>query len=225
MKRLSLIILSAFVASVVARADMISIFNTGVDNSNALLALGSTDPHYLLLSSPLGAGTPFAGTNIPATYIANGPNSQWISPTSNAGASEPAGVYTYTTTFSLPANFISASLSGQWATDNEGALSLNGGLPIATTPMMGFTAFSPFTITSGFVAGLNTLTFAVTNDPSDTSNPTALRVEINGSFSTTVPDTGSSVALLGGALLALGIFRRMFQSVLAPSSINRRNVS
>jgi hypothetical protein len=205
MKKLSLIILSAFVASVVARADTISIFNTGVDNSNALLSLGSIDLHYLLLSSPLGVGTPFVGTNIPGTYIANGPNSQWISPTNNASDSDPVGLYTYTTTFSLPAGFTSASLSGQWATDNEAALSLNGGPTIATTGAADFGAFSPFTITSGFVAGLNTLTFAVTNE----GGPTALRVEINGSFSTTVPDAGSSAALLGGALLALGIFRRM----------------
>jgi len=207
MKKLSLIILSAFVSSVVGRADMISIFNTGVDNSNALLALGSTDSHYLLLAGSPISGAPFAGTNIPGTYIANGPNSLWISPTNNASDLDPGGVYTYTTTFSLPANFTSASLSGQWASDNQGALSLNGGPTIATTPIMGFTAFSPFTITSGFMAGLNTLTFAITNG---SATPTALRVEISGSFSTAVPDTGSSALLLGGALLALGIFRRMF---------------
>jgi hypothetical protein len=45
----------------------------------------------------------------------------------------------------------------------------------------GYSAFTPFAITSGFAPGSNTLTFVTTNFCCDTSNPTGLRVELVGS--------------------------------------------
>ena len=141
MKKLLLIVLSVFVLGAVARANMITIFNTGVDNSNNLLPAMSVDPHY-----QLNGGPAFVGANPISFWIPNGPNSQWITPTPDAsqgffGSSTP---YVYTTTFTLPVGFSNAMLSGQWATDNSSFMSLNGGPAVSTTPDKGYLAFTPF---------------------------------------------------------------------------------
>jgi hypothetical protein len=223
MKKFLLIILSALVLGAVARADMITIFNTGVDNSNALLPAGSVDPHYLL-----GGGSAFAGANPPPVWIANGPNSQWITPTANASDAFFGGVtYHYTTTFTLPVDFTSATISGLWATDNGSSMSLNGGPSVSMTPDVGFLVFTPFTITSGFVAGTNTLMFDVLNSGAFNSQ-TGLRVEISGFFTPAngVPDSGSSAVLFGGGLMALGMFAsrlRMKRSVTTTADERLQN--
>jgi hypothetical protein len=178
------------------RANTITIFNTGVDNSNNLLPAMSVDPHY-----QLNGGPAFVGANPISTWIPNGPNSQWITPTPDAsqgffGSSTP---YVYTTTFTLPVGFSGATLSGQWATDNSAFMSLNGGPAVSTTPDVGYTAFTPFSITSGFMAGINTITFDVFNSGAFVDmNPTGLRVEISGSFTPAagVADSGSTFGLL-----------------------------
>ena len=205
MKRLLVTVLSAFAFSGLVRAGTITIFDTGVDSSNALLAEGSVDPHYLLNGGPAYVG---ADQNT-LPYDPHGDGiSQWINPTPVATDNVPPGTYIFTTMFTLPVGFTSASLSGQWEADNNGVLTMNGGLPISTIPgPIGFQAWTPFTITSGFMAGTNTLTFTVGND----FGPSGVRVEFtNALFST--PDTGSSAALLGGSLLVIGVFGRLQRS-------------
>src|SRR6266446_6628000 len=194
MKKLLSVILSVLVMSVVARATPITIFNTGVDNSNMLLPEGSLDPHYTLVSGPI-VGPTYVGLNQNTEpYIHEDGISRWINPTPDATVNLPSGVYTYATTFTLPAGFTNASLSGQWLSDNEATMTMNGGAAISMTPnsAASFQSWTPFTINSGFMVGLNTLNFAVTNDQ---VSPSALRVEFfSASFST--PDTGSSATLL-----------------------------
>ena len=166
----------------------ITIFNTGVDDSNALLAVGFTDPHYLLN----GAST-FVGANPVGTWIPNGPDSQWITPTTDASQALPVGTYTYTMVFTLPAAFTSATLSGVWAADDVATMSLNGG-PTVSTTVHGFVDFTQFSITRGFVPGINTITFSVTNTVNP--SPAGLRVEISGFFTTPLctPDTWTTEA-------------------------------
>jgi hypothetical protein len=62
-----------------------------------------------------------------------------------------------------------------------------------------FSTFTPFTISSGFVQGVNTLDFVWTN----ASGPSGLRVEVAG---TVAPETTSVVLLTG--LAALWFARR-----------------
>jgi hypothetical protein len=205
MKKLLLIVLSVFALGAVTRATPITIFNTGVDDSSDSLAPGSVDPHY-----QLDGGNAFAGANPPPVWIANAPNSQWITPTADASFGEPGGVfYTYTTTFTLPVGFSDAMLSGGWASDNGATMSLNGGPTVSTTGDAAFGSLTSFSITSGFMAGANIITFSVLNSGAFTEgNPTGLRVEISGSFNPAagVPDSGSSAVLLGSGLMALGMF-------------------
>jgi hypothetical protein len=56
----------------------------------------------------------------------------------------------------------------------------------------GFSGWSSFTITSGFVAGLNTLDFVVVNTGSS-PNPTGLRVELSGTAQANVVTTTALV--------------------------------
>jgi hypothetical protein len=86
----------------------------------------------------------------------------------------PSGTYTFRTTFDLT-GFIpsSATVTGQWAADIAGlAIQINEQSIAAAGTGSG--TFHPFSITNGFIAGLNTLDFVVTNAPYDAA---ALRVD------------------------------------------------
>ncbi|MAU41040.1 MAG: hypothetical protein CMF31_05400 [Kordiimonas sp.] len=161
-KYLSLIFAAALFigSSVTANAVPITgLFNTGVDGSGNVLPNGSLDPHYtvlengnapaVLLSSPHG------------TYIPNSASSKWVWQQSNG---LPINVNrTFRLTFDLSGlDHTSANISGLWAVDNRGLDILINGNSTGNTNG-GFRAYSPFSINSGFVAGINTLDF-VTND-------------------------------------------------------------
>lgn len=193
-KSLLLIALSVLVLMASAGAATITVYNTGVDNSNVVLAPGTPDPHYTLTG-----GTAFAGSTPPAVWIANSSTSEWITPGANASTPQAPGTYIYTQTFTL-GSFGSATLSGQWTSDNDAVMRLNGNL-VSSTPATGYAAFTPFTTSSGFVVGTNTLTFTVTNTPGS-NTPTGLRVEISGT-TTALPEP-ASLACVGAGLLALG---------------------
>ncbi|MGD0276024.1 MAG: VPLPA-CTERM sorting domain-containing protein [Syntrophales bacterium] len=206
--------------AVQAEANVIGLYNTGVDNSNTLLSAGAIDPHYTLIQS---ADPSFPG---PAAYVvddafaafawsytginANGPYSKWLSP--NPDNSLAWGSYIYQTTFNLTGlNPSSALITGQWSTDNEGYDILLNGHSTGNTIMIGdshaFCDFHPFTISSGFVSGLNTLDFIVHND----GGPSGIRVEMSGTANAaTVPIPGA-VWLLGSGLIGLVGIRRRFK--------------
>jgi hypothetical protein len=172
------------------RADTIpGLFNTGVDNLGVLLANGMVDPHYALtVSADLIDTGPSAFVVTPngfpfPPWIAQGPNSKWIAPKTDQSFGNNFGTYVYRITFSL-AGFdpATATISGQYSTDNNGTdVLINGVSTGQTTPLTAYTSFFPLSITSGFVAGVNTIDFVLFNDPgSSGDNPTGLRVEISG---------------------------------------------
>lgn len=197
-------------------AASISIFNTGVDGTNALLPAGTVDPHYSLtqtsdaVSGP-GPNAYVANSNVfplPSPWLANGPNSSWLTPNVNNNTSYSGGTYTYTTTFNLSGYIIaSAILSGQWAADNGGSIRLNG-IDVTTgdngvmTGEFGYNHFTTFFLDASnatFVEGQNVLEFIVSN----INGPTGVRVEIAG---TADPLTGNAVPEPGSsALIGLGL--------------------
>ncbi len=168
-------------------------YGTGVDTNGALLADGAVDPHYILATS---ADVSYPGPDAIAVndvwpiapagpWLANGPDSRWIAPQPNQNqSSDPLGVnaegdYTYQTTFDLTGYDLSrVSLVGTLAVDNTVTDVLVNGVSTGITSP-GFTAYTPFTITSGLVAGINTLDF-VMNNAGTAPSPTGLRVNLQG---------------------------------------------
>jgi len=108
--------------------------------------------------------------------------SKWIAPNYTNNGCCPAGVYAYTMQFTLPSSFspATATISGRWAADNFATMELNGAGVLNNVQAV-INVWNPFTITSGFVTGTNTLTFFVTNILNNVQaycpNFTGLRVE------------------------------------------------
>ena len=114
----------------------------------------------------------------------------------------PGGLFTYQTTFDLSGlDHTTASILGRWATDDQGIDILINGTATGNTSAS-FGVFTDFTINSGFIAGVNTLDFVVTNG----HGPTGLRVEITNANAVAL-DEPYALALLGLGLLGLGINR------------------
>jgi hypothetical protein len=188
-----------------------TLYNTGVNASGSPLPDGTTpDPNYSLVSVPSGSSATLVRTSAGGfpigPWIADDSLSAWIKP-SNGTANldtDPVGNYTFQTTFNLTGfDPSSASILGQWATDNEGISIVLNGITIvngAAALAANLSNWTPFTISSGFVSGVNVLDFTISNlDNGGYGNPTGLRVEMTGS-ATPVPEPTTMVA---GALLLL----------------------
>jgi hypothetical protein len=185
----------------------LTLFNTGLAADGTLLPGSSVDPHYALISS---ADSSFPGpaaivaNPIPSPFWFNDSNSQYVAPEANQNFSVccSAGDYRYRTTFDLTGlDPSSATITGQWRSDDNGLILINGVSTDLTAPSN--TTMS-FTLSSGFIAGINTLDFLVTN----TSGPSGLRVdELTGTAAgvstssfpsgtvvtlTAIPDAGST---------------------------------
>ncbi len=147
--------------------------------------------------------------------IAVTPNSSWVAPPSGSmwigldqgPAAVPAGTYVYALTFDLSGfDPATAMLTGQWATDNDAMIVLNGVDTGITTSVSAFGSLQSFTISSGFVPGTNTVEFRVNNNSgpsgllvaglSGTATSGGTAAAIPGLFNTGVDDMG--VALLPG---------------------------
>jgi hypothetical protein len=163
----------------------VSIFGTGVDLHGNYLFGGNVDPHYTLISSAdslFPGPNAYAVTSLWPTWVSVG---GWIAPNASTVFSpyNAPGNYTYRTTFSLEGvDLTSVSLSGLWASDNAGVdILLNGqstgnSIPFGTDPIFSYSQLSPFTISTGFINGTNTLDFVVNNATSD-ANPTGVVVQ------------------------------------------------
>ncbi|MGH9759340.1 MAG: hypothetical protein ACREDR_23035 [Blastocatellia bacterium] len=107
------------------------------------------------------------------------PGTQWIGAFPFARAADispPAGDYTFQTCFSLCSGFESAILTLSMLNDNGvPAVWLNGMLTAVTAPTHFSGAPNNFTVTQGFLPGINCLSVIVTNDPGGpTGNPMGL---------------------------------------------------
>lgn len=205
-----------------ARAATISgLFNTGSDGVG-LLPDETIDPHYTLIAVPVGSGlgpnTYVADeTKLPLSngdWLANGVSSKWIAPAADASSllevNQITGQWIYRQSFDLSGYDPSTALiTGQWATDNIGLSILLNGANTGNVNTAQFATWTPFTISSGFGPGINTLDFVLENSPFPPgspsigeSNPTGLRVELTGTVSIPEPSrTLLSLLGLGGMLV------------------------
>jgi len=156
------------------------LYSTGVG-----LAEGDEDPHWTITTSADDSfstpGPAITQSNQPA-WLANGPNSSWISVLGDGTDDVEPGVYVFETTFDLSGMDPStAVIVAQYAVDDTVTDVLING---TSTGISGssYSAFIPFTISKGFIDGVNTLEFVtVALDSINTNtgpNPHGLCVEI-----------------------------------------------
>jgi len=171
----------------------IGVFNTGVNSDGSLSAFGSVDSHYDIIYTPSQAtGVPmdayvaYSGTPQSVGYIGDA-TSQWISVNANVDQGFAFGNFDYRTSFDLTGlDPESAALFGYIAADDSVDIRLNGvdtGLGCGSC----WTFDTSFSITSGFIAGVNTLDFIVYNG----GGPTGLNVQISGSANPAIPNANA----------------------------------
>lgn len=164
---------AALTATSAQGATITGLFNTGVDSVGAALAGGDgvADSHWTILSS---TSPGFAGqqavTYDNGAYVPNDADSRWISLSSTGTPS--FSTTTYRTTFDLSGFDVgTAELSGLFGGDNTTEILLNGAFTGFVTGNFAF--LTPFTLTSGFVSGVNTFDVRV----QDFGGPTAFRID------------------------------------------------
>ena len=204
----------AIMAGSAQAAPITSLYNTGVDASGNPLANNSAEIHYSLISVPGGSSTDLrvltAANNFPVgPWLGDDALSAWVVPTGASDATAPSGLYTYRISFDLTGfDAATASIIGQWATDDPGLDILVNG---ATTGFAsgGFSSFSSFSLSGNFVAGINTLDFVLNNG----GGPTGLRVEMSGDARVVteggpgVPEP-ASMTLIAAGVGVIAFFRR-----------------
>ena len=203
-----------------AQAASISLFNTGVDASGVPQANGSPELHYTLISAPGGAASGIrvatSANGFPiGPWLGDNSVSAWDGPNSDGSLNGPGGQYDYRLTFSLAGlNPATAVINGQWAADDHGDNILINGVGTGQTTASAFSAFTPFSVSSGFQSGTNTLDFLFTNS----GGPLGLRVEMTG---TAVPSGAPEPASWALMLLGVGVsgaFLRQRRQVAALSA-------
>ena len=202
----------AAAVSVVPTMNIPGLFNTGVDDAgNALVGPnGVADTHYLLLSTNIG-GISTGGNAVTffnGSYAANSTSSRWISHSANG--SPGTGTTVFRTTFDLTGlDPSTAQISGLNAVDNAGLIRLNG---VDTDVELNgsFGTLVAFSISSGFIAGVNTLDFVVT----DFGPPLALRITgLQGTALAAPVPLPASLLLLAPALVGVAGLRRKAERI------------
>jgi hypothetical protein len=201
----------AFAQTVALTEATNNLYDTGLDNSGALLASSSVDPHYTLVTNPSGTGPTTYVTALAAGWVANAtgttPPSQWISFNTNTTTTAGANaVYDYQLVLSSIPVGVVVTISGMVAADDDIQIKANGVSEYTNYSI--YTSFHSFgfTFTS---ASTNDLDFLVNNSG---SGPTGLQVNQLAGYYTPVPEIkGSAIFyLVFAGLLALAALPRRF---------------
>jgi PEP-CTERM motif len=141
-----------------ATAGTISVFATGVDNSNNPLPGGAQDPHYTITSGGTGPAIVLS----PGNYWPQWPipsTGKWIF-VADTTAAAPGGSFSIATTFNLTGyDPSSARLTMTYTTDNQSGLYLNGVYTGISRGINDYSQLWNVSISSGFTSGVNTLAF------------------------------------------------------------------
>jgi hypothetical protein len=193
----------------------IPLYNTGVDDAGLRLPGGSVDPHWQIVSGP-GSGYP-----APAIVVTNqhpGGNyfetldSTWIWVAAN-GTGSVGSPYAFRVQFDLTGyDLDSLSISGAWGADNTANMFLNGASPIGSgtfslpnVVLDSHNALHSFSISGGFVAGLNSLEIQVV----DARNPGGLNVSGLIGQANAVPEASNFALFVSGLAVMFVANRRL----------------
>ena len=166
-------------------AEITTLYNTGVSETGALLAENEVDPHYTITySDDVAFPGPEAYTLLPGfpvgPWLAEGPDSRWITPQADQSVGNAPGLYIFTTTFDLTGfDPSTVRISGRAAADNDlVAVRLNSS-PLNITAS-GFGAWTSFTFPEDafYLEGINTLEFDLQN-AGEAANPVGFRIEFD----------------------------------------------
>lgn len=182
--------------------------NSGRLASNAAVTTGTVREQNWFLN---GTARPWNSATNNGAWLANSSVSRWMTPASNGNQSFNAaadGFYTYTIAFDL-GKFVpgTASFNGRFAADNSVTSILLNGTQITQGGLGTFNSWTSFSASSGFVGGLNTLSFRVRNFAGVGVNPTGLRVEVLGSAYDPVPEPAGWAVLVAGFGLVGAVLR------------------
>lgn len=147
----------------VANSEIIGLYSTGVDDDGVVLASGTIDPHYTLLSAPSGVGSDVLAQATPRFWSAPPAGSSWASVVESGGIGIPAGDYVFATEFTIqgvdPGLVV---LTGSMLVDNSAEIFVNGQSTDVSVPF-GFNAhqvptdFELNRSNANFVTGTNTI--------------------------------------------------------------------
>jgi len=176
--------------------------------AGTLLTTGTADPNFLLVANPAGTGAAVVinSADLAGSWVPDSTTDSWIGPYSDGTQTTQTGTFVYQFTFDLTGyDPASAVLSGSWAASDGSNNILNNTILGPTTTPGTLTSFN---FTTGFVSGLNTATFFVSN-----FGPEQQGLLVNDLTLTanSVPEPGS-IALMGLGLVALGFAGRKLRS-------------
>lgn len=199
------------------------------DTVNLNLNTGNGADPYTITSDTLttNEGTTVNVVTQGGTLWLNDLSSEWIAPwanESNANTKNVAsgGAVTYQVQFNLPSNFSAPNLSIVLEADNWATIAIDNNAAFYTGPSSGQWTFDtavPISaaIDNELVAGLNTLTFVVSNVGASGGGPTGLDAQVNLSYTVPggdtplapTPEPSSVLPLMGSVLLGgLVLWRR-----------------
>ncbi|MCB6185427.1 hypothetical protein LIN78_17940, partial [Leeia sp. TBRC 13508] len=167
--------------NVMSKQAISGLFNTGVDNNGAALALGVTDSHYTMLSGPTGNSVTSTTSQISGSWFANDGDSVWVGST----GTQPTGLYQYQTSFTLQAGAdpSSVQISFDIGADNFLRDILVNGVSTGISSALGYRTLTHVDlngVTAAFQSGNNVITFVVENRDAGyptNSGPTGLRID------------------------------------------------
>jgi len=166
------------------KSDSISIEGTGLNADGSLATQGGFEANWVLVQNGNDNVNDFVASNIASLdYAADTSSSQWIGPAADLHQSFPDDTYGYSTTFDLGGlDATTAQLSGSFAGDDTVEIFLNGHFVVGCYSDC-WVSFTSFSVSTGFVSGLNTLQAVVVNE----GGATGLQLSVSGTADSSTP--------------------------------------
>jgi hypothetical protein len=218
-----MVLAGTLVSAVAARASLTAI---NINNTGGGFTSGALETDWTVTSPTDVVTTPFVTEGSPSgfPFTSWGPDDLptygWISAQQSytTSSADAVGVWTFATTFNLTGlNPSTAVIMFKASVDNSlsnTSVTLNGhDLTIANLTAVGFdlsTATYTINVPADFVAGINTLQFAVTNGSGTAGNPVGLLVDFTSADANS-PEPGTGVLIVGGFVGMIGWARRRTQ--------------